>query len=169
MSRNVLFLLGVGAIGWALLSLFAGSFIMPKWMGLSGAEHGGLYIEAIAVNVGLWSALGAFALFGAAFQRLRLAAALAFIVCGSGFAGGRILAMVQGAKPDAYTGMALALEIAIVVAASAAYISEKTRVAREVREQKRAEKAALEAALAAEHAEPAEPAEAPVPSPVQRP
>ncbi|MBW1832827.1 MAG: hypothetical protein JRJ10_14225 [Deltaproteobacteria bacterium] len=172
MSRNVLFLLGVGAIGWALLSLFAGSFIMPKWMGLSGAEHGGLYIEAIAVNVGLWSALGAFALFGAAFQRLRLAAALAFIVCGSGFAGGRILAMVQGAKPDAYTGMALALEIAIVVAASAAYISEKTRVAREVREQKRAEKAALEAALAAEHAEPAEPAEpgeAPVPSPVQQP
>ncbi|NOQ84387.1 MAG: hypothetical protein GQ551_10280 [Myxococcales bacterium] len=169
MSRNVLFLLGVGAIGWALLSLFAGSFIMPKWMGLSGAEHGGLYIEAIAVNVGLWSALGAFALFGAAFQRLRLAAALAFIVCGSGFAGGRILAMVQGAKPDAYTGMALALEIAIVVAASAAYISEKTRVAREVREQKRAEKAALEAALAAEHAEPAEPGEAPVPSPVQQP
>jgi len=165
MSRNVLFLLGLGAIGWALLSLFAGS-IMPNWMGLSGAEHGGLYIEAIAVNVGLWSALGAFALFGAAFQRLRLAAALAFIVCGSGFAGGRILAMVQGAKPDAYTGMALALEIAIVVAASAAYISEKTRVAREVKEQKRAEKAALEAALAAEHAELAE---APVPSPVQQP
>jgi hypothetical protein len=165
MSRNVLFLLGVGAIGWALLSLFAGSFIMPKWMGLSGAERGGLYIEAIAVNVGLWSALGAFALFGAAFQRLRLAAALAFIVCGSGFAGGRILAMVQGAKPDAYTGMALALEIAIVVAASAAYISEKARVAREVREQKRAEKAALEAALAAEHAEPAEPGEAPVQQP----
>ena len=152
MSRNVLFLLGLGAIGWALLSLFAGS-IMPNWMGLSSTENGGLYIEAIAVNVGLWSALGAFALFGAAFQRLRLAAALAFIVCGSGFAGGRILAMVQGAKPDAYTGMALALEIAIVVAASAAYISEKTRVAREVREQKRAEKAALEAALQKEHVE----------------
>ena len=168
MSRNVLFLLGLGAIGWALLSLFAGS-IMPNWMGLSSTENGGLYIEAIAVNVGLWSALGAFALFGAAFQRLRLAAALAFIVCGSGFAGGRILAMVQGAKPDAYTGMALALEIAIVVAASAAYISEKTRVAREVREQKRAEKAALEAALAAEHAEPAELDKAPVPSSVQQP
>ena len=168
MSRNVLFLLGLGAIGWALLSLFAGS-IMPDWMGLSSTENGGLYIEAIAVNVGLWSALGTFALFGAAFQRLRLAAALAFIVCGSGFAGGRILAMVQGAKPDAYTGMALALEIAIVVAASAAYISEKTRVAREVREQKRAEKAALEAALAAEHAEPAEPDKAPVPSSVQQP
>lgn len=167
MSRNVLFLLGLGAIGWALLSLFAGS-IMPDWMGLSSPENGGPYIEAIAVNVGLWSALGVFALFGAAFQRLRLAAALAFIVCGSGFAGGRILAMVQGAKPDAYTGMALALEIAIVVAATAAYISEKTRVAREVREQERAEKAALEAALAAERAEPADLEKAPVPSTVQQ-
>jgi len=165
MSRNVLLLLGVGSIGWALLCLFAGS-IMPNWMGLTGAEHGELYIESIAVNVGLWSALGAFALFGAAFQRLRLAAALAFIVCGSGFVGGRILAMVQGAKPGVYTGIALALEVAIVVAASAAYISEKTRVAREAREQKRAEKAALEAALAAEHAETAE---APTPSPVQQP
>jgi hypothetical protein len=153
MSRNVLFLLGVGAIGWALLSLFAGSFIMPEWMGLTGTERGGLYIESIAVNVGLWSALGAFALFGAAFQRLRLAAALAFVVCGSGFAGGRILALVQGAKPDVYTGLALALEVAIVVAASAAYISEKTRLAREAREQKRAAKAALEAALQKEHVE----------------
>ena len=165
MSRNVLFLLGVGAIGWALLCLFAGS-IMPSWMGLTGAERGGLYIESIAVNVGLWSALGAFALVGAAFQRLRLAAALAFIVCGSGFAGGRILALVQGAKPDVYTGLALALEVAIVVAASAAYISEKTRIVREAKEQKRAEKAAFEAALAAEHAERAE---APTPSPVQQP
>jgi hypothetical protein len=165
MSRNVLFLLGVGAIGWALLCLFAGS-IMPSWMGLTGAERGGLYIESIAVNVGLWSALGAFALVGAAFQRLRLAAALAFVVCGSGFAGGRILALVQGAKPDVYTGLALALEVAIVVAASAAYISEKTRIVREAKEQKRAEKAALEAALAAEHAERAE---APTPSPVQQP
>ena len=165
MSRNVLLLLGVGSIGWALLSLFAGS-IMPSWMGLTGAEHGELYIESIAVNVGLWSALGAFALFGAAFQRLRLAASLAFIVCGSGFIGGRILAMVQGAKPGVYTGMALALEVAIVLAASAAYISEKTRVAREAKEQKRAEKAALEAALAAEHAQLAEP---PAPVPVQQP
>jgi hypothetical protein len=152
MSRNVLFLLGVGSIGWALLCLFAGS-IMPDWMGLTGAQHGELYIESIAVNVGLWSALGAFALFGAVFQRLRLAAALAFVVCGAGFAGGRILAMVQGAKPGAYTGIVLALEVAIIVAASAAYISEKTRISREAKEQKRAEKAALEAALAAEHAE----------------
>ena len=165
MARNVLFILGVGSIGWGLLSLFAGS-IMPAWMGLSGAEHGELYIEAVAVNVGLWSALGAFALFGAAFQRLRLAAALAFIVCAAGFAGGRILAMVQGANPGAYTGLALALEVAIVVAASAAYISEKTRVARDAREQKRAEKAALEAALAAEHAQLAE---ASPPSPIQQP
>jgi Tfp pilus assembly protein PilX len=82
-----------------------------------------------------------------------LAAALAFVVCGAGFAGGRILAMVQGAKPGAYTGIVLALEVAIIVAASAAYISEKTRISREAKEQKRAEKAALEAALAAEHAE----------------
>jgi hypothetical protein len=62
--------------------------------------------------------------------------------------------------------LALALEVAIVVAASAAYISEKTRVAREAREQKRAEKAALDAALAAEHAELAK---APEPSPAQQP
>jgi hypothetical protein len=165
MARNVLFLLGVGSIGWGLLSLFAGS-IMPAWMGLSGAEHGELYIESIAVNVGLWSALGAFALFGAAFQRLRLAAALAFIVCAAGFAGGRILAMVQGANPGAYTGLALALEVAIVVAASAAYISEKTRLSREAKEQKRAERAALEAALAQEQTQPAD---APTPSPVQQP
>jgi hypothetical protein len=165
MSRNVLFLLGVGAVGWALLSLFAGS-IMPDWMGLTGTQHGELYIESIAVNVGLWSALGAFALFGAAFQRLRLAAALAFLVCGSGFAGGRILALVQGAKPGVYTGLALALEVAIVVAASAAYISEKTRIAREAKELQRAEKAALEAALAKKKLEAPEPA---TPSPVQQP
>ena len=165
MARNVLILLSVGSIGWALLCLFAGS-IMPDWMGLSGAEHGELYIESIAVNVGLWSALGAFALFGAAFQRLRLAAALAFIVCAAGFAGGRILAMVQGANPGAYTGLALALEVAIVVAASAAYISEKTRLSREAKEQKRAERAALEAALAQEQTQPAD---APTPSPVQQP
>ena len=165
MSRNVLFLLGLGAIGWALLSVFVGER-MPDGVGLAGAEHGELYIESFAVNVGLWSALGAFALFGALFQRLRLAAALAFIVCASGFAGGRILAIVQGATPVAYTWLALALEVAIVVAASAAYISEKTRVAREVREQKRAEKAALEAALAAEHADLDK---APVQSPVQQP
>ena len=74
--------------------------------------------------------------------------------------------MVQGAKPGAYTGIALALEVAIVVAASAAYISEKTRIAREAKEQKRAEKAALEAALAAEHAERAE---ALPPSTIQQP
>ena len=102
--------------------------------------------------MGLWSALGAFALFGAAFQRLRLAVALTFVVCAAGFAGGRILALVQGAKPDVYTGIALALEVAIVVAAAAAYISEKARISREAKEQQRAEKAALEAALAAEHA-----------------
>ncbi len=165
MSRNVLFLLGVGAIGWALLSLFAGS-IMPDWMGLTGTQHGELYIESIAVNVGLWSALGAFALFGATFQRLRLSAALAFVVCGSGFAGGRILALVQGAKPGVYTGLALALEVAIVVAASAAYISEKTRIVREAKELKRAEKAALEAALARKQLEAPEPV---TPSPVQQP
>jgi len=165
MARNVLFLLSVGSIGWALLCLFAGS-IMPDWMGLSGAEHGELYIESIAVNVGLWSALGVFALFGAAFQRLRLAAALAFVVCAAGFAGGRILAMVQGANPGAYTGIVLALEVALVVAASTAYVSEKTRLSREAREQERAEKAALQAALAAEHAENAE---APQPSPLQQP
>ena len=165
MARSVLFLLGVGSIGWALLCLFAGS-IMPNWMGLSGQQHGELYIESIAVNVGLWSALGTFALFGAAFQRVRLAAALAFVVCAAGFTGGRILAMVQGANPGAYTGIALALEVAMVVAASAAYVSEKTRLSREAREQQRAEKAALQAALEAEHAESAS---APQPSPVQQP
>jgi hypothetical protein len=166
MARNVLFLLSIGSIGWAMLSLFAGS-VLPDWMGLSGAERGELYIESLAVNVGLWSALGAFGLFGAAFQRLRLAATLAFMVCAAGLAGGRILAMVQGAKPGVYTGIAVALEVAMVVAASAAYVSEKTRVAREARELKKAEKAALEAALAAEHT--ASPAEPPAPSPVQQP
>lgn len=165
MSRNVLFLLGVGSIGWAVLCLFAGS-VMPHWMGLTGPEHGELYIESLAVNVGLWSALGAFAILGAVFQRLRLAAVLAFIVCGSGFAGGRILAMVQGAKPGVYTGLALALEVAIVVAASAAYVSEKTRVAREAKELQRAEKAALEAALAAKSLQTTE---SPPPSPVHQP
>jgi hypothetical protein len=165
MARNVLILLSVGSIGWALLCLFAGS-IMPDWMGLSGAEHGELYIESIAVNVGLWSALGAFALFGAAFQRLRLAAALAFVVCAAGFAGGRILAMVQGANPGAYTGIVLALEVALVVAASTAYVSEKTRLSREAKEKEKAEKAALQAALAAEHTENPD---APQPSPIQQP
>ena len=165
MARNVLFLLGVGSIGWGLLCLFAGT-IMPDWMGLTDHPRGALYIESIAVNVGLWSALGAFALFGAAFQRLRLAAALTFVVCAAGLAGGRILAMVQGAKPDVYTGVAIALEVAIVVAAAAAYISEKARLSREANEQKRAEKAALEAALAHEHAQQLE---APAPPPVQQP
>jgi hypothetical protein len=165
MARNVLFLLGVGSIGWALLCLFAGS-VMPSWMGLSGQQHGELYIESIAANVGLWSALGTFALFGAVFQRLRLAASLAFIVCAAGFAGGRILAMVQGANPGAYTGIVLALEVAMVVAASTAYVSEKTRLAREAREKVKAEKAALQAALEAEHVANAN---APQPSPLQQP
>jgi hypothetical protein len=165
MARNVLFFLGVGSIGWALLSLFAGS-ILPDWMGLSGVQHGQLYIESIALNVGLWSALGVFALLGAAFQRLRLSASLAFLVCATGIAGGRILAMVQGAKPDPYIVLALALEVAIVVSASAAYVTEKARIAREAKELKRAEKAALEAALAAEHAHSVQ---APAASPVQQP
>ena len=77
MARNVLFLLGVGAIGWAMLCLFAGS-IMPDWMGLSGAEHGELYAESLAINVGMFTALGVFGVLGAMFQRLRLAATLAF-------------------------------------------------------------------------------------------
>jgi len=167
MARNVLFLLGIGGIGWAMLSLFFAGPVLPDWMGLAHHSNGPPYIEAMAVNVGLWSALGAFGIFGAAFQRLRLAAALTFVVCGAGFAGGRILAMVQGAKPDIYTVIALALEVAIVIAGSAAYISEKTRIAREAKELKKAEKAALEAALAAEHA--AAPADLPAPSPVQQP
>jgi len=165
MARNVLLILGVGSISWALVCLFAGS-IMPDWMGLTDPARGPRYIESIALNVGLWSALGAFALFGAAFQRLRLAASLAFIVCAGGIAGGRILAWVQGARPDPYTGMALTLEVAIAIAASAAYVSERARLSREAKEQKRAEKAALEAALAAEHVEKAG---ASAPSPVQQP
>ena len=165
MARNVLFLLGIGSVGWAMLSLFFAGAVLPDWMGLGHHSEGPLYIESMAVNVGLWSALGTFGILGAVFQRLRLAAALTFVVCGAGFAGGRVLAMVQGAKPDIYTVIALALEVAIVVAASAAYISEKTRITREAKELKKAEKAALEAALAAEHAAaPAEP-----PAPVQQP
>ena len=155
MSRSVLFLLGLGSIGWGLLCLFAGS-VLPDWMGLSGPEHGELFIESFGVNVGLWFGLGAFAIFGALFQRLRLSAALAFIVCPAGIVGGRILAMVHGGEPGMYTGIALALEVAMVVAASGAYISEKSRISREAKEQKKAEKAALEAALAAEHAHTAE-------------
>jgi len=166
MARNVLFVLSVGSIGWAMLALFAGS-VLPDWMGLSGAEHGELYIESLAVNVGMWTALGVFGILGAMFQRLRLAAALAFLVCACGIGGGRILALVQGARPGVYTGIALALEVAMIIMASAAYISEKTRLAREAKELKKAEKAALEAALAAEHAAEAEPA--PSPSPVQQP
>ncbi|MGB5265173.1 MAG: hypothetical protein WBN14_11650 [Polyangiales bacterium] len=167
MARNVLIVLGIGSIGWAMLCLFFPGTFLPDWMGLGEMSRGPLYIESMAVNVGLWSALGAFAVFGAAFQRLRLAAVLTFVVCGTGFAGGRILALVQGAKPDIHIVIALALEVGIVVAASVAYVSEKTRIAREARELKKAEKAALEAALAAEHA--ARPAEASAPSPVQQP
>ena len=152
MARSVLIVLGLGSIGWGLMSFFAGSY-MPDWMGLSGPEHGELYIESLALNAGMWPALGVFAFFGAAFQRLRLAATLAFVVCAAGMAGGRILALVNGGVPGVYTGLALALEVAIVVAASAGYISEKTRLARETREQKKAAKAALEAALQKEHVE----------------
>ncbi len=152
MARGVLVILGLGSIGWGLMSFFAGSY-MPDWMGLSGPVHGELYIESLAVNAGMWPALGVFALFGAAFQRLRLAATLAFMVCGSGIAGGRILALVNGGEPGIYTGLAMAIEIAIVLAASAGYVSERTRLAREAREQKKAERAALEAALRKEHAE----------------
>ena len=167
MARNVLFLMGAGAIGWGLLCFFAGAAIMPDWMGLSGPEQGELYIEALALNVGLWPALGIFAILGGLFQRLRLAAALAFMVCAAGMAGGRILALVQGATSGAYMNLVLAMEVAIVVAASAAYVSEKRRLSREAKEIKRAEKAALEAALAAEHAERAE--HRPPPSPVEQP
>ena len=167
MGRNVLYLLGVGAIGWAMLCLFAGS-IMPDWMGLSGAEHGELYAESLAINVGMFTALGVFGVLGAMFQRLRLAATLAFLVVAAGIAGGRILALVQGAQPGVYTGIAMALEVAMVLAASAAYVSEKTRISREAKELKKAERAALEAALAAEHTTQPEPAPPP-PSPIQQP
>jgi hypothetical protein len=167
MARSVLFVFGIGSIGWAMLSLFFAGTILPDWMGLGELARGPLYIESMAVNVGLWSALGAFAIFGAMFQRLRLAAVLTYIVCGAGFAGGRILAMVQGAKPDIHSIIALALEVGIVVAASAAYVSEKTRIARQAKELKKAERAALEAALAAEHQ--ATPAEPKAPTPVQQP
>jgi len=166
MARNVLFLLAVGSIGWAMLALFAGG-ILPDWMGLSGAERGELYIESLATNVGLWTALGVFGILGALFQRLRLASALAFLACAGGIAGGRILALVQGATPKVYTGIALALEVAIVIMASAAYVSEKARLAREAKELKKAEKAALEAALAAEHADAAE--ASPPATPLQQP
>ncbi|MGB5523806.1 MAG: hypothetical protein WBM96_14650, partial [Polyangiales bacterium] len=74
----MLFLLGIGSIGWAMLSLFFAGTVLPDWMGLGDLSRGPLYIESMAVNVGLWSALGAFAVFGAAFQRLRLAAVLTF-------------------------------------------------------------------------------------------
>ena len=110
-------------------------------------------IESLSLNAGLWPALGAFAIFGAMFQRLRLAAALAFVVCSAGVAGGRILAIVNGAEPGVYTGIALALEVAMLLAASGAYVSEKSRLAKEAREKQRAERAALEAALKKEHAE----------------
>lgn len=152
MARSVLFILGIGCIGWGLLSYFAGGYL-PDWMGLSGPHLGELYIESLSMNAGLWPALGVFAFFGATFQRLRLAAALAFVVCAGGAAGGRILAIVNGAEPGVYTGIALALEVAILLAATGAYISEKSRLAKEAREQKRAERAALEAALQKEHAE----------------
>ncbi|MGB5812057.1 MAG: hypothetical protein WBG86_16095 [Polyangiales bacterium] len=152
MARSVLFILGVGSIGWGLLSFFAGSYL-PDWMGLSGAEHGELYIESLAINAGLWPALGIFALFGAAFQRLRLAATLAFVVSAAGLVGGRVLAIANGAEPGVYTGIALAAEVAMLLAASGGYVSEKTRLARETREKKKAERAALEAALEKEHAE----------------
>jgi hypothetical protein len=151
MARGVLIVLGLGSIGWGLASFFGGAY-MPDWMGLSGPQHGELYIESLAVNAGLWPALGAFALFGAAFQRLRLAACLAFLACGAGAAGGRVLGLANGGEPGVYTGIALALEVAIVLAASAAYVSEKARLGREAREQKKAERAALEAALKKEHA-----------------
>jgi signal transduction histidine kinase len=163
MARSVLVVLGLGAIGWGLLCLFAGP-IMPPWMGLSGPDKGELYIESIAVNVGLWSSLGIFAILGAAFQRLRSPAILALLVCTAGIAGGRIFGMTEAADAGVYTRMALALEIAIIVAASAAYISEKSRLAQEAKELKRAEKAALEAALAAEQARLAR---SPSPSPGQ--
>lgn len=166
MARSVLFLFGVGSIAWAALCLFAGS-VMPEWMGLAGAERGELYIESVSVNVGMWTGLGIFGILGATFQRLRLAALLTFLVVPAGIAGGRVFALVQGAQPGVYTGIALALEVAMVLAASVAYVSEKRRLAREVKEQKKAEKAALEAALAAEHATQPE-APAP-PSPLQQP
>jgi hypothetical protein len=169
MARNVLFLVGVGSIGWAMLSLFAGSAVMPEWMGLDGPHRGELYIEATAINVGMPTALGVFAILGAMFQRLRLAALLAFLVTMGGIAGGRILALVQGGSPGVYTGIALALEVSLVLMVSTAYVSEKARLAREAKELKRAEKAALDAALAAEHAEPAEEDPAPSPAPVQQP
>jgi len=150
MARNVLFLLGVGSIAWAVLCLFAGSFL-PDWMGLAGPHHGELYIESVAYNVGMWSALGIFGFLGAMFQRLRLSSALAFLVSSGGLAGGRILAIARGAELEVYTVIALGLEIAMLIMATTAYVSEKARLSREARELKKAEKAALEAALAAEH------------------
>ena len=163
MARNVLLLFGAAAIGWAMLCLFAGS-VLPEWLGLSGVEHGELYIESVAVNVGLWTAVGVLGILGGMFQRLRLPAALTFLVVAGGIAGGRVLALVHGAKPGLFTVIALAIEVGLVVAATAAFLSERTRISREAKELHKAEKAALDAALAAEHSTSAEEAAPPPPT-----
>ena len=163
MARGVLIVLMLGSLGWALTSYFAGSYL-PDWLALSGPVHGEKYIEALAYNVGRWGGLGIVAFFGALVVRLRLAALLAFIVVAAGLAGARLLAIFDGAEPEIFSGVALALEVTAVVAATAGYISEKARLAGEAREQKRAEKAALEAALKKEHEESAAAAQ-PVPAP----
>ena len=47
MARNVLFLLGIGSIGWGMLSLFAGT-VLGDLKCLAGPVHGELYMESMA-------------------------------------------------------------------------------------------------------------------------
>lgn len=123
MARAFLVLFGVGGIVWALLAIFATEFLAAR-MGLRLKDDDGM-IEFFGLNAGLWPAVAALALTGAALKRLRLTAIITIFVCLGGTAVGRVVGMLQGAEPGLYTYAALGAEIAGVILAAIAYGAEK--------------------------------------------
>ncbi len=123
MARAFLVLFGVGSIAWGLFALFGTDFAAER-MGLQFLDGDGL-IEFFGINAGLWPAVGTLSLIGAATTRLRLTALVTILVCVGGTAGGRILAMLEGAEPGLYTYVALGLELGVTLLAAIAYGAEK--------------------------------------------
>lgn len=122
---------GLASVLWGALSLFASQHF-PDWLGVP-TDKGAAFIDFHSINTGLWPGLGLFALAGVAIERLRKSATLTLLVCTASIAGGRVIALALGGQAGVRSSITLALEFAMVAAFSVAYVSEKSRLAREAR------------------------------------
>ena len=135
MGRLILILFGLSSVAWGLASLFMPS-IVTKFQNTE-LLTGDANIEFLAVNAGLWPAVGVLCLIGAALKRMRVPALVTMIVCVSGMVGGRILGLVQGHDPGIYSYVALGLETSVALVGAVAFGVEKTNFAEEAADAKK--------------------------------